>query len=182
VIGSAVGRRYGRAVFESATRAGTVEPVGADLAAIVALLEAEPALRRFLASPRVTEAEKTALFQRHLGPRVEKLTLSLLELLVDKRRVADLGNIAFAYHELVREAQGLVEARVITAHPLEPATGEAIRKQLERITGKHVTVLPEIDPSLLGGVKVMIGQKVIDGSVAFHMKRLREALVAVRVH
>ena len=181
MITSAVGRRYGRALFESATRAGDVDPVEADLGSILALIENEPSLRRYLASPRVTEAEKRALIGRHLGPRIRPLTLSLLELLLDKRRLASLGEIAAAYRDLVREARGVVEARVVSARPLEDDTVEAIRKQLERITEKHVRLSRDIDPGLLGGVKVLIGQRVIDGSVASRMKRLREALLGARI-
>ena len=182
MITSAVGRRYGRAVFESASRAGVVDDVEADLNAIVALIDDNASLRRYLASPRVTDNEKRALIEKHLGPRVRPLTLSLLRLLVEKRRLAALGEIAEAYRDLVRQAKGVVEATVVSAHPLEDATAEAIRKQLERITAKQVSLTREIDPALLGGVRVVLGQRVIDGSVAFHMKRLREALLAARVH
>lgn len=182
MIASAVGRRYGRAVFDSATRTGEVDAVEADLVAILALVEAEPSFRRFLATPRVTEAQKREFLERNLGPRVRPLTLSLLRLLIEKRRLSSLGEIASAYRDLVREAKGLIEARVQTAHPLEEETADAIRRQLERITARRVLLTREIDPALLGGVRVQIGERVIDGSVAFHMKRLREALLTVRVH
>jgi ATP synthase F1 delta subunit len=182
VIGSAVGRRYGRALFESAVKKGDVKAVEGDLEALIALIEGEPAFRRFLASPRVTEAEKSAFLQQHFKGRLAPLTMSLLQLLVEKRRLRDLPLIAQAYRELHREAQGIVDAEVASAHPLDPEITGQIRKQLERITGKTVSLREAHDPSLLGGVKVVIGEKLIDGSVAFHMKRLREALLGVRVH
>lgn len=181
-VESAIGRRYAHALFGSAEALGKTEEVGADLASLRDLLAAEPGLHRYLLAPRVPEAEKTAFLRRHLGQRVSDLTLRFLELLLRKRRMGQFESIEAAYHHRLREARNIVEATVVTAHPLGGDLLGRLRDSLSRRTGKTVELHHRIEPEVLGGMTVYMGGKVIDGSVSTRLRRLREALMAVRVH
>jgi F-type H+-transporting ATPase subunit delta len=181
-VESAVGRRYGRALFESARATGMTEEVGADLDSLRELIASEPGLRRYLLAPRVPETEKTDFLRRYLDGKVTDLTLRFLDLLLRKRRVGEFESMVTAYHHQLREERNLVEATVVTARPVGGQILADLRERLSRRTGKTVELDHRIEPELLGGMTVYLGGKVIDGSVRTRLRRLRDALLAARVH
>jgi len=97
-------------------------------------------------------------------------------LLIDKRRETILPSIFTEFKRLLNEARNMIEADVITALPLDDAEHEALAQKLGVVTGKNVVLKTKIDPTILGGVIVKIGDKLIDGSVARQLKTLQTAL------
>lgn len=178
----AVGRRYGKALFQSAAKRGETETVGRELEALVQLFRGEPRLRRYLHAPTVDDAEKTAFVRRHFGPPFSPLTTEFLALLIEKGRETEIETVARAYRALLQTERNVVEGRVVTAHPLAAESLAGLERQLVRLTGKKVELRTETDPSLLGGVTVYLGGKVIDGSVRTRLERVRDTLLAARVH
>jgi len=181
-LSSALGRRYGKAVFAGAQGRGEAEEVGGELDSLVELLGCEPALRRYLASPRVGEREKGDFLARHLGARLRPLTLDFMRLLLAKRRLRELAHIAVTYRQLLHEARGEAEATVVTARELEAAVVAELGERLGRLTGKRIILGQRTDPALLGGMAVYVGGRVFDGTLRTRLDRLRERLLAVRVH
>jgi F-type H+-transporting ATPase subunit delta len=97
-------------------------------------------------------------------------------LLIDKRRENLLPNIQREFKLLADQARNIVEARVTSAAPLSKSQEERLHKELVRITGKDVRIVQEVRPEIIGGVIVQIGDRVMDGSVAYKLSQIRLSL------
>jgi F-type H+-transporting ATPase subunit delta len=171
---STTARRYAEAAFEVAQQDGDLDTWLADLrAANTALAERETAL--FFRDPNVGREEKLETLNKlvgHLQPHV----LNLLRVLAVRQRIQLLPAILREFQELEREARGIAEAQVTVARPVDQAETRAIAQRLGQLTGKRVEVRTQVDPNILGGVVVRIGDKLIDASVAGRLQRLRQRL------
>ena len=171
-----VARRYARALYEEAQQGGTLEAVDADMQAVRESLDASRELEGLFKSPVVSREKKEAIVERLFAGKVSALVVRFMRLLIEKQREELLPTVIRAYTDLRDERQGVVEARVKTAMPLGEAEAAALRAALEARTGKQVRLRAEVDPALLGGVVVRIGDQVIDGSARHQLDQLRERL------
>lgn len=146
--------RYARALFGAALARKAEDRVGEDLDALRALEEKGVALRLFLEAPNLRDDVKHKTVDQALGKRTHELTVRFLHLLIRKRRTGLLREAIAAYLELVREHQGRVRARVVTARPLADDQRESLRRALERRTGKQVEIHAVVEPAVVGGVSV----------------------------
>jgi F-type H+-transporting ATPase subunit delta len=137
--------------------------------------------RRFLESPRVGEAEKNAILGRALESSAAPRTcVRFVQTLVNNRRQMLIPDIATEYWNLVDEAEGRLHADVTVARPASSEDEQAIADQLSRVTGKRVVPHLRVNPAILGGVVVRIGDTVMDGSVRRRLAALRNRLVTAR--
>ncbi len=172
--------RYARALAALVLEPGsTVEPqaVAADLASFEQTLTAWTDLKLVLESPTVPPARKRAVVRR-LG---ESLPLSglvcrFLYVLIDRRRVALIGDIREAYPAVIDARLGVVRAGVVSARPLGPAEREEILATLSRLTGKQARADFRVERNLIGGVVARIGSTVYDGSIRGHLQGLKHRL------
>jgi F-type H+-transporting ATPase subunit delta len=107
---------------------------------------------------------------------------SFLMLVVSKHRIQYLLFMAEELQRLVKEDQGIVEASLITARSVDQALVDQIRQELEKSTGKRVEMKLEIDPSLIGGIVVILGDKIIDRSIRYQLGQLKEQMSAMKVY
>jgi F-type H+-transporting ATPase subunit delta len=130
-----------------------------------------------LESPAVPEAEKLGLVDRVLaGAQPEARNLA--HLLIHRRRVSIIPELAQLYAAAVLEERGIVIAEVTTAEPLGPQEQELVRTQLSRLVRKDVQLRLNTDPSIIGGIIARVGDRLIDGSVINQLRRLRARLAA----
>lgn len=170
-------RRYAQALLELATTAGAVERVQRDLSALAAKIRADERLARQLESPRVTRAQKRELLAAALGAGKRDLVRSTVLLLVDKGRAALVPELAEVFEEAAREAAGQAVAQVTSAAPLEPALRASLIERLSAASGRTITLEERVDAELLGGLRVVIGSSMIDGSVKRRLEELRARLL-----
>src|SRR5262245_2056097 len=175
--GSAVARRYAKALWALASEASRLEPVAQELAAFEHVLADEPTLRDALLLPWAQAATKRAVVlavaeRLQLSPPVK----SFLTLVAQRRRLALLGDIRTAYEALVDQAAGRVRARVRSAAPLSEGQRGAIRERLGRRLGKTVLLDTAVDPALLGGFVAEVGSRMLDMSVRGQLTALRERI------
>ncbi len=175
-----VARRYASALLAQAKRRGRVVEQRDDLNRAVAVINASGQLRAVLRQPLVTEERKKAVLGEVLSGAVDPATLGFLNLLVDKRRIALLAEVRQEFETLVREYQNVALATAVSAVPLTQPQIVALEKSLEARTGKDIELKTEVDPSVLGGVLVRIGDTVLDGTVRGNLLRMREQLLAKR--
>lgn len=175
---SPVARRYALALADEAARSGAVEAVDADLTHLHATAQASRDLGVALASPVVSREKKRRVLAA-LFPDLSATTTRFLDLLFDKEREGLVADVAEAYVALRDAQNGLVEARVRVPEPLSAADEDALRTSLEARTGMQVRLDVTVDPSLIGGIVVRIGDTVYDGSVRQQLARLRERLTRV---
>jgi len=170
--------RYATALHELAVKAGAPEQAGADLHALVARLHASPESLRLLSSPRLPREKKRALLQSQLPTSCHDLVRRTVMLLVDKGRAGAVEGLAAAWDEVALAASGRAVASVTTAAPLDEAGRSRLVTQLARLTGKTIVLQEHIDPELLGGARILVGSRMIDGSVAARLAALRDRLMA----
>jgi F-type H+-transporting ATPase subunit delta len=175
-----VARRYAAALLAQAKNRDRVTKQKEELDRAAATVAGNGQLAALLRQPLVTEARKKAALTAALQGAVTAPTLSFLSLLVDKRRIALLAEIRQEFERLVREYQNVALATAVSAVPLTDDQVKALEKSLEARTGKDIELRTEVDPSLIGGVLVRIGDTVLDGSVRGNLLRMREQLLAKR--
>ena len=170
-------RRYAEAAFELAQRDGTVEHWLGQLDRVAAALADASVVRR-LENPRVPLAERHAALGTVLGADMLPQMSNLLGLVLRRRRVESLPNIAREFRRLYNRMSGIAEATATSAARLDQAEVDALRGRLEKITGGRVELSLKVDPALLGGIQVRLGDQLIDGSVRGRLERLRTRLAA----
>lgn len=172
-----VARRYAAAYFNQEKRAGSLDAASADLNAIEARLVATPRLAQVAGHPLIDEKRKKEALQLALTGAVRASTLSFLHLLIDRRRISLIGEIKSEFDQMLRRERNVASAVAVSAVALTPAQTSALEKALERRTGKDIELTTEVDPSLMGGLLIRMGDTVIDGTVKGKLERLREQLL-----
>lgn len=173
--------RYAQAWVTLAHRQKVLEAGLQDLAAVQALLEQQPSLRRLLDNPEVETTQKHALLERVLGKQVGPLVIRLLGLLLWKRRLPLLPAIVVEARRLRDAVEGVSRGVVRTARPLAAPVLEQITQRLERRLGRRLALTTSVDPSLLGGVVIQLGHTVFDGSLKHELSTLKERLTTRNV-
>lgn len=173
-----VARRYAAAFFNQARAKDKVKETAADLQAIADVLAKHPKLATLMGHPLVTELRKKEVIQAAFGKAgLQPMTLAFLNLLVDKRRIGLLDDIKAEFNRLLRAFHRIASATAISAVPLTKTQVTALEKALEARTGKDIELTTAVDPSLMGGILVRIGDTVLDGTVKGNLERLREQLL-----
>lgn len=173
-------RRYATALFDVASKAGSQEQAGRELAQLSGLIAGHAELRRVLTSPAIPASVKrdvlTAILDAAGG--VSDHVRRMATMLADRDRLADLGGLSAAFNEHLMVSKREVRADVATAAPLSDASRAALTAALGRATGKSVTIDERVDPGLVGGFVARVGTFVYDGSVTRQLEKLRESLSA----
>jgi F-type H+-transporting ATPase subunit delta len=170
-------RRYAEAIFEIAERDGNVEAWLEQLHSVAAAVSDESIVRG-LEDPNVPIERRLAALDKALGPDMVPQMRNLLPLIVRRRRVEMLPQIAREFRRLYNKRAGIVEATAFSAAPLDGQELAALRSRLEQMTGGNVELETRVDESLLGGIQVRLGDQLIDGSVRGRLERLRNRLAS----
>jgi|BarGraIncu00222A_1022003.scaffolds.fasta_scaffold19529_4 F-type H+-transporting ATPase subunit delta len=170
------GRRYAEAAFELAARDNAVDAWQRDLT-FAAELAKDERVARAADNPAVPVAERRKMVRQLLASRVSPLALNLGLLLAERGRFSVLPDVSAEYDALVRKSRGIIAATVTTPGPLSEPELAAVKKRVEQLAGAHVELSTATDPSLLGGLRVRIGDLQIDASVSGRLERLRARLV-----
>ena len=173
-----IARNYAEALLALARKAGDLPGWGRMLTDVASAVEHDVRLRRFLEAPQVSAQRKNEILGRAFADRVPTLFLRFLQKLVSNRRQLLIPVIASEYLALVDEIEGRVHAQVTVARPLDAAGEAALATQLSRAVGKTVVPHVTVNPAILGGVVVRVGDTVMDGSVRRRLGTLRTRLLA----
>ena len=171
---SPVARRYAQALTEQAQSVGSLDAVDADVALITETMDGARDLRVTLTSPVVSHEKKGAILDRLFSGPVSDLTLRFLHLLVQNERDGQIPEILDAYRALRDERTNTTEATVRSARPLSPDEADRLKAALEARSGQTVRMRIEVDPALIGGLVVRIGDVVYDRSVRHQLESLRD--------
>lgn len=179
-----IARNYAETLLALAQRNGgaaAVNEFGAAIDEVSKLLRQEPLVRDFLETPRVDlEGKKKALEASFRG-RVPELFLRFLLVLMENRRQGIIGEIAEQYHALVDEVHGRARAKVTLAKEADESLRKEIVTSLERRLAKTVVPTFEVDPSLIGGVIIRVGDEILDGSLSRRIAGMRRRLLDANV-
>ena len=170
-------RRYAEAAFEVGRADGTLDAWARDLARLgEALNIAEVEL--IVKHPAIAFARKQEVLRRIVGGDVSKQALNLVLLMIRRGRPKQVPAMVGRFNELLRRERGIVLAEVRSALPLDDAEREAISERLAALTGDTVEISEMVDPLLIGGIAVRIGDRLYDASVRSRLERLRARLTA----
>jgi F-type H+-transporting ATPase subunit delta len=170
-------RRYAEAAFETGRADGTLDAWERDLA-LLGVTVAHHELRRLLQHPTVPFAEKERVLRQVLGRGVAPGPMNLVLLMVRRGRPGAIEPMIARFGELIRRERGIVLARVRTAMPLDEGQRAEITARLRNLTGADIEMEETVDPDLIGGVAVRIGDRLYDASVRSRLERLRARLTA----
>jgi len=167
---------YAKSLYELAEEAGGLDKiaeVGAELEQICTLARQQPSFAEFLASPIIDVRRRDEAIGRIFRDRITDLTHRFLLVLNHKRRLDHLQEINAAYDELFQEAQGRIEVDVFTPSPLDKRQLRDIEQRIGDTFRKQPVVHAHVDETMLGGLKLRLGDQLIDGSVAARLRRLK---------
>ena len=176
---NAASMMYARSLLELADQQGgraVCEEIGSELEQILELGRSDKTFGEFLSSRLIATKARGESLSRNLKGRISDLTLRFLLVLNRKGRLASLPAVAASYDQLLQEKFGRVEVDVYTAEAADSALLDQVRSQLSATLGKEVILHPYTDARMIGGIKVQIGDQLLDASVATQLRRLSDRL------
>ena len=177
----AIGSRYAKALFELSRDTKALGAAEKDFPQVVRIIEDEPDMKSFMNHPAIVPSEKKALLEKLFKGKINTTLYDFLCLLVDKNREEYIPIINEEMQGMLLDYQGRQIMKVYTPFELSSEIKSMVISGLSKSTGKTVEIEEVVDPSLIGGIKVQIGDKVFDGSVKSGLEKLRDALMTSKV-
>ena len=167
---------YARALFEMAQAEDVVARVEEELFRLRDLLKSNPDLLQFLKDPNIKHEGKRKTLGDLFQGRVHPLVLTTLITLSDQDRAGRVLHVIEEFSAVAAAVRQTVTGEVTTAVKLDDVTVERLAAELSRITGKNVRLLQRVDPSILGGAIITVGEQIIDGSLRRKLDQIKEKL------
>jgi F-type H+-transporting ATPase subunit delta len=176
-IQASLAGRYALALFELARDERQLEAVGASLASLKTALRDSEDFRTLVTSPLVSREEsRRAIAGAAEALGLDPLTRNFVGVVAKNRRLSQLGNVIRAFDMLSARHRGELTAEVVSAHPLTDEQVTDLKANLKARTGQDVVVDLSVDPSILGGLTVKVGSRMIDGSIRTKLDALAHSM------
>jgi F-type H+-transporting ATPase subunit delta len=177
---SGLAERYAAALFELADEQHALDAVAGDLRELRAMLHDSGDLMRLVRSPVLARAEQgKAMAALVDNAKLSKLTADFIAIVARNRRLFAVPAMIEAYLSKLAERRGEVTAEIVAAQQLSKEQESALGDQLRRVVGSRVTMDVRVDPSLLGGMVVKIGSRMVDGSLKGQLQRLQLSMKGI---
>lgn len=178
-VSDAAARVYAKALFEIGLAGKSVGKIHDDLHAVHEAIQGlDPELRAFFNAPKLRRDDKRRILDAAFAGKVDRPVLGLLHVLVEKRREPLFDNVVDEFDRYRDAHEGRVQASVTTAKKLEADLLDALKAALEQRTKRTVVLQQTIDPEVLGGIRVNLGDYVLDGTIRRGLMDLRRSLAA----
>jgi F-type H+-transporting ATPase subunit delta len=174
---STIARPYAQAAFKLADETGTLGPWSEALAAL-ALIAQDQRVEDLTGDPNVSPDRLASLLIDVLDGKLSSEVQNFVRLVAENRRIATLGEIRVQFDVLKNAREGIQDVEIVTAFDLDATQRVELIARLEKSTGKKVNVHVTVDPQLIGGVKIIMGDKVIDASARAQLAALESTLRA----
>src|SRR4051794_3648463 len=170
-----LGQVYARALFESAMEHDELDVIQEQLSTWADALGENKDLQTFFFSPRFSSTEKKDAIRKIIDGGNERF-LNFLELLAERHRLPATFRIRRAFDELWREEHKMLPVEVTSAIELDEGLVRSIGERIEERTGRRIELTSRVDPNIIGGIVLRVGNKVLDASVQGRLQRLRRQL------
>jgi len=171
-----IARPYAEALFQVAA-AGDLKQASGQLDAIAAVA-ANAQMRQYADNPKATVDQVFDVITSVVKSPLSDTTRNLLRAVIENGRLAALPEVAVQFHALVSERSGVSEATVYSAFPIDAAQLQAVVASLEKRFGRKLTASVQLEPELIGGIRVVVGDEVLDTSVKARLEQMKVALTA----
>lgn len=175
--GHVISPRYAKVLFDLDCIKGNLDHRLDDFEAIFNIFDSNPKLVRFLKSPQVALKDKKEVFQDSLKAHFDQIFLNFLSYLIQKGRLVYLRSIRNEYKRLA----GIWEADIVTAVPLDSESEAKLMEKLKQIFHKKIILKKRIDPTIIGGVILVVANEMLDWSVTGRLKKLKDNLIATQL-
>ncbi|MFH1700496.1 MAG: F0F1 ATP synthase subunit delta [Candidatus Zixiibacteriota bacterium] len=181
MLAHAVAKKYSTALFNIVSEKSLIDEAYHQFEELDALINKDRTLLQFLLAPHILDQHKVALVQDVFKERLNPLFLEFLLVLIRKHRIGFLHNICEEFRERVAKARGMLVAKVTTVTPMNDEERRRLTEKLTTKTGKIIEIEEKIDPKILGGMIIILGDQIIDGSIRHHLATLKEDLMKLKV-
>jgi F-type H+-transporting ATPase subunit delta len=175
---SRIAKRYAKALFELAQEENALNQVSKDFELIRDLLKNSKDFHQFTKNPLISITERKKILDKIFLEKISETSNNFLKMISQKKRLDHLGEIIARYFDFVKAEAGVVEGELFAVVELKSSQIKKIKENMERLTGKEVILNEIIDPNILGGFIVKVGDLVIDNSIRNQLERLRKQLAA----
>ena len=170
--------RYANALYNAVCKNGTLSTAQQELDTICALLLGRPDVKRILFHPAIPAAEKKTFCNELVGNVISPLLSTFVNILIDSKRINYLGLVVELFKKRVSSENKRIVALVRSAKPIPGDLVSGLEKALVRYTGSAVDLTFQTSPELIGGLSILIGDKLLDGSIAHKLQKMTESLVS----
>ena len=174
-------KRYATALFDLAASEGAMAKYEEEVKVIVKALHDEPDFMAVLQDHKVTREDKVSIVENVFTDKVSSHIVGLLVLLVNKGRQAEILNVLEAFLDMVKAESGIIKAVVTSAVPLKEAQLEALKEKLEASTKSKIELETIVDSSIIAGLIVRVGDKVVDASYKGELQTLKKQLSKLKL-
>ncbi|UQZ33880.1 F0F1 ATP synthase subunit delta [Paenibacillus sp. PK3_47] len=170
-----VAGRYAKALYSAAVKKGITLEVEQQLKTVVEVLHLDQEVKRFIHAPRISQSDKLKVLRTALQDKLSPTVMNTVELLVERGRTELFADLLETYIKIEGDALGIGDATVYSAYPLSEAEQNTVAAEFSQITNRKIRVTNLVDTSLLGGLKVVIGDTLYDGSLSGKLARLEKS-------
>jgi F-type H+-transporting ATPase subunit delta len=172
---------FAQALLELADERKQIDAVAGEMAALGKVVGESPLLASFFGNPSIKDAEREGVLNRALLPQVSPLVGSFLRLMLAKGKLGELGAITSQFHALMDKRQGKVNVDVTVTKALGPQELELVRQRISTAIQKEAVIKQHVDESIIGGIIIRFGDRLIDGSVKSQLLSIEKKLLATTV-
>lgn len=169
-------KQYGGSLFELAAEEGLDSQILQQLQVASDCISGQPAYLRLLSTPSLTRAVRRSLLEEAFAPQMHAYTVNFLKLLCDQGLLRQLPACLKEYRTRYNQAHGIVQVQVAAAMPLDPDLQQRLTQKLAALTGKQIDLTVQVEPDLLGGIRLDMEGVRLDGTLRRRLDTLREAL------
>jgi F-type H+-transporting ATPase subunit delta len=168
---------YAQSILELANEQKQAEPIGQELASLKQIIDENPQVREVFTNPAISADERDQLLQRVFKGKIAPLLFNTLGVLNQHNRLGLITQIAQAYDELLDKQLGKIEVDLTVAQKLDQAQLDQAKKRISQALGRDAIVHQYVDDSIIGGMIVRVGDKLIDASVRYQLQAMKKQLL-----
>jgi F-type H+-transporting ATPase subunit delta len=173
-----VAQVYGLSLFEVAQEASQVKEILDELSQVCELMDQFPGFQNLLGSPVLSKEERVKLVEEDFHGQINPYLLNFLKLLAESGRMSHLKEIADEYRSLYYEQENIQEVTAVTAVAMPKELQEKLAQKLEKSSGKKILLRNQVDPSVMGGVALKVGNRQMDGTVKARLEAVGRQIAA----
>lgn len=170
-----VAKRYAKALYSAAVEQGITLEVEEQLKTVVDVLHLDQEVKRFILAPRISQSDKLKVLRTALQDKLSPTVMNTVELLVERGRTGIFADLLETYIKIEGDALGIGDATVYSTYALSQEEQDSVAAEFSQLTNRKIRVTNLIDTNLLGGLKVVIGDTLYDGSLSGKLARLEKS-------